>query len=144
MAAVRAYVRRSQSTTKRATLRLSKFRHDEILKHIISRCKGLQRLDIVSGSAGVTILSVARLAIELKTLILSDCDVTLDTVCQLLLYCSNLERAEFHKVRCLIRTTGWQDNMSKIRSLLINAPPNQAPDFGLVSESLLNHTLHIN
>lgn len=134
MAAVRAYVRRSQRTIKRATLHLSKCYHDEILKHIISRCKVLQRIDVVSGFAGNTILRAAPLAIELKTLIL-DCYVTMDTICQLLVDCSNLERAEFHKVHCTGRTASWQGNMLRIRSLLINVP-GQEPGCGLVSKSL--------
>lgn len=134
MGAVRAYVRRSQRTIKRATLHLSKCYHDEILKYIVSRCKVLQRIDVVSGFAGNTILRAAPLAIELKTLIL-DCYVTMDTMCQLLVDCSNLERAEFHKVHCTGRTASWQGNMTRIRSLLINVPGHE-PGTGLVSKSL--------
>lgn len=122
-------------TVKRATLHLSTLHHDDILNHVIARCKFLQHLDIVSGSAGRTVLRAAPLAIELKTLILSNCDVTLESVCQLLDRCNNLERAEFHKVHCLSRTTNWQGNMSKIRSLLINVTSQQAPESGLVSKS---------
>lgn len=135
MAAVRAYVRRSQRTTKRATLHLSKSHHDDILRYFTRHCKVLQRLDIISGSAGKTILTTAPSATELKILILSDCDVTLETVCQLLFCCRNLERAEFHKVHCTNRTANWQGNNLKIRSLLINAPLDQAPKCDLVSRS---------
>lgn len=136
-ATVRAYVKRAQRTVKRATLHLSTLHHDDILNHVISRCKVLQHLDIVSGSAGRTVLRAAPFAIELKTLILSNCDVTLDSVCQLLVHCSNLERAEFHKVHCVSRTTNWQGNMSKIRSLLINVTPQQALECGLNTSALL-------
>ena len=135
MVAVRAYVRRSQGTIKSATLHLSKKHHDDILNYFTRHCKVLQRLDIISGSAGKTILSTVPSAIELKILILSDCDVTLETVCQLLFGCRNLERAEFHKVHCNNRTPKWQGNILKIRSLLINATLDQAPECDLVSRS---------
>lgn len=136
IAAVRAYVRRSQRTIKRATLHLSKLHHDHILKYIISRSKVLQRLEIVSGCAGRTILRAAPVAIELNTLILSDCDVTLATMCHLLAACSNLERAEFHKVHSFDNKISWQGNMSKIRSLLINAAPEEAHECRFVSNPL--------
>ncbi|MCJ1464939.1 hypothetical protein MMC07_003554 [Pseudocyphellaria aurata] len=139
MAAVRGYVQRSQKTIQRATLHLSKVHHDDILKYIISRCKLLQRLDIVSGCAGRTILRAAPVAIDLNTLILSDCDVTLDTMCKLLAACSNLERAEFHKVYPFDHTASWPGNMSKIRSLLINAAPRKAHERRYDTSALLKN-----
>lgn len=134
MAAVRAYVGRSQRTIKRATLHLSTNYHDDIIKHIFRRCKVLQRLDILSGFAGSTISRAAHSAIELKTLILSDCDVTLVTMCQLLTSCLNLERAEFHRVQCFDYRPSWRGSMPKIRSLLINVTPHLALGCDLVSK----------
>lgn len=135
MAAVRAYVGRSQKTIKRATLHLSTNYHDDIIKHVFRHCKVLQRLDILSGFAGSTISRAAPSAIGLKTLILSDCDVTLVTMHQLLISCLNLERAEFYRVQCFDYRPSWRSSMSKIRSLLINVTPHLAHGCGLVSKS---------
>lgn len=135
MAALRAYVGRSQRAVERATVHLSKDHHNDIIKHIISRCRILQRLDIVSGWAGSTLLRAAPLAIELKTLALWDCEVSLASMCQLLVDCSNLEQAEFHNVHCFDHKATWRGNMSKIRSLLINVTPGKAHGCDLVSKS---------
>lgn len=144
MAALRGYVGRSQRTVKRATVHLSKDHHNDIIKHIISRCRILQRLDIVSGWAGSTILRAAPLAIELKTLALFDCEVSLASMCQLLVECSNLEEAEFHNVHCFDHKATWQGNMSKIRSLHINITPENAHECDLVSKSPSKSYITIN
>lgn len=122
MAAIRAYVKRSEGNVTRVLFHRFAHRQDDVLKYIATRCKFLTHLDIPTGFIGVSLLKAAPYASRLKTLILREgCAVTLDTVTQLLGHFRNIDKAEFHGVAFPYRTVWDGIDMTNIRSLTLNA-----------------------
>ena len=124
LGAVRKYIKRSNGTTTRVTLDRFGSNAEKIPRYVATRCKRLQDLRIPGGLIGASILEAAPCASNLKTLIISkSCQVSCDTVSQLLCHCPNLERAEFHSVSSAgSRPAGWEVDMPKLRTLILDVP----------------------
>lgn len=124
LGAVRKYIKRSNGMTTRVTLDRFGSNAEKIPRYVATRCKGLEDLRIPGGLIGASILEAAPCASNLKTLIISkSCQVSCDTVSQLLCHCPNLERAEFHSVSSAeSRPASWEVDMPKLRTLTLDAP----------------------
>lgn len=124
LGAVRKYIKRSNGTTTRVTLDRFGSNAEKIPRYIATRCKGLEDLRIPGGLIGASILEAAPCASNLKNLIISkSCQVSCDTVSQLLRHCPNLERAEFHSVTSAeSRSASWEVDMPKLRTLILDTP----------------------
>ena len=95
---------------------------ESILSYLAERCKGLQELTVPAGFISTSLLKATRHASNLKTLVVSSqCQITIDTVTQILGSCSNLERVEFWNVASSGLRSDWKGDMSKLRSLVLNA-----------------------
>lgn len=119
--AVQSYIKRSQGTVTRATFHRFTYRHNDVLKCITTRCKNLYSLIIPTGFTGASLLRAVPFARNLKTIIVGQgCEVTLDTVSQVLESCTQLERVEFLSV-CRGRFNSlWTGDLTKIRTLALN------------------------
>ena len=137
MATTYGCIERSQGTINRATLEVSRPLQDKILRYIVSRCKSLEHLDLTYGFIGATILQLAPYATGLKTLIVGlGCSISLDTISQLFVHLSNLERAEFHCTSFEGHVPPWRGEMSKLHSLLLRNDGRRGlkPSIGIVSK----------
>ena len=138
--AVQACVSRSRGRITRATLNKHALFRSDVLKHITKHCKKLQYLEIESGLENHSLVEAAVLAANLTTLVVSfDCETTLDAVSQLLAKCSKLERAEFRNVLSSGVLATWDGDMSKLRSLTMNAGTTQT--LGLTALNLVGSLL---
>lgn len=124
LGAVRKYIKRSNGTTTRVTLDRFGYNAEKIPRYVATRCKCLEDLRIPGGLIGASILEAAPCAPNLKILIISNsCQVSCDTVSQLLCHCPNLERAEFHSVSAAeSRPARWVVDMPKLRTLILDTP----------------------
>ena len=121
--ALRSYIKRSKGTTTQAVLhRFNTSQQNDVLKFITTRCKDLNSLTIPSGFTGASLISAAPYATNLETLIVMQAsEVTLDTISQVISQCNNLVRVEIH---CILRgrfPATWTSDMTKIRTLTLNA-----------------------
>lgn len=120
MTAIHQYVQRSEGAVNRASIHFFKKHHSTTLKYIISKCKSLNRIDILSGHPTTGLLEASSSGSMLKTLIISrKCEISISFVCHLLEFCRNLDRAEFHYCN-IDGFASWRGSYSKIRSLIIN------------------------
>ena len=124
LGAVRKYIKRGNGTTTRVTLDRFGAYAEKVPRYVTTRCRGLKDLRISGGLIGASILEAAPCASSLETLIISKaCQISCDGVSQLLSHCPNLERAEFQSVSAAEnRTTRWEADMSKLRTLTLDAP----------------------
>ena len=124
LGAVRKYIKWSNGTTTRVTLDRFGANAESIPRYVATRCKRLEDMRIPGGLIGASILEAAPCVSNLKTLIISkSCQVSCDTVSQLLCHCPNLERAEFHSVSSSEkRPAVWEKDMPKLRTLILDTP----------------------
>ena len=124
LGAVRKYIKRGKGTTTRVILDRFGSNAEKIPRYVTTRCRGLKDLRISGGLIGASILEAVPCASRLKTLIISKaCQISCDVVSQLLSYCPNLERAEFHSVSPVeTRTTRWEVDMPQLRTLTLDTP----------------------
>ena len=122
MGAVRSCIKRSQGKVTHATLHRFTHQHNDILKYITTRCKDLSSLIISTGFIGISLLRAVPFARSLTTLIVKgDCEITVDTACQILVQCSKLEHAEFHRIGRGRFRDAWTSHMWSIRKLTLNS-----------------------
>ncbi|KAM0804411.1 hypothetical protein BDR22DRAFT_818057 [Usnea florida] len=123
LGAVRKYIKWSNGTTTRVTFDKFGANAESIPRYVATRCKRLEDMRVPGGLIGASILKAAPCASNLKTLIVSkSCQVSCDTVSQLLCHCPNLERAEFHSVSASEkRPAAWEKDMPKLRTLVLDA-----------------------
>ena len=124
LGAVRKYIKWSSGTTTRVTFDRFGANAESIPRYVATRCKRLEDMRVPGGLIGASILKAAPCASNLKTLIVSkSCQVSCDTVSQLLCHCPNLERAEFHSVSSSEkRAPAWEKDMPKLRTLVLDTP----------------------
>ena len=122
LGAVRKYIKWSNGTTTRVTLDRFGANAERIPRYVATRCKGLEDMRIPGGLIGASILEAAPCASNLKILIISkSCQVSCDTVSQLLCHSPNLERAEFHSVSSAEKRPAiWEKDMPKLRTLILD------------------------
>ena len=110
--------------TTRLTLDRFGANAESIPRYVATRCKRLEEMRVPGGLVGTSILKAAPCASNLKTLIVSkSCQVSCDTVSQLLCHCLNLERAEFHSVSSSEkRPPAWEKDLPKLRTLVLDTP----------------------
>ena len=114
---LRQYVKRSQGKLKRLAAHQFSYEQQAVLKYVLQRSRDLQELYLHQGPIGSTLLNAAPSALSLRNLILSSrCDITLDTVNQLLERFTCLERAEFFRVGGT-QTPEWRCDMPALRCL---------------------------
>ena len=121
---IRDYIRRSKNGLARASIHTSKSRNDMMLCDALLRCPNLKHLDIdIAGDVNdCNLLKSTPSFAGLQVLVISPSVVLpFERVTKLLGSCKTLTRAEFHRVEGPIRSAGWTDNVSCIRSLAINA-----------------------
>lgn len=118
--AVRRYVRNARGTCSAVQIdRLAPLQQN-ILGYVVSRCRGLRSIRISSGFIGASLLRAVLYAINLQVLIVSSqCEITYDTVSQLLDQCVNLGQAEFHEIKAS-GLYSQKHAMSKMHTLLMN------------------------
>ena len=138
MTAVRNYIKRAQGTLTQATLfryEVGSKQHD-LLRYLACGCKGLEYLELRQDFAGKSLLEALPFAKSLKTLVLSsNCEIGLDSVCQVLATCKTLVRAEFQCVTSRGTPASWQGDLSNLRILKLNAGKPQT--LGLQALSLV-------
>ncbi len=119
--AVRKYLRQGKGLPTRVTLPKSVNARYYLPRFITTRCKGLYELVVPSGLIGTTILQAVSCATNLKTLTIgSECQITDDTIEQLLEQCKALECVEFSDVTLLMgRPAQWKVDLPKLNSLVL-------------------------
>ena len=122
METVRAYVRRSQGKMTHFALGRSSNSQQAILCYVADRCKGLQALRLGSSLIGASLLKVAPGMPNLRSLVLSsECEISCDTAIEVLLQCSQLERAEFPKtVGGISMITSEANRFPSLRHLIMD------------------------
>ena len=116
--AISTYIRNSRDTVSRALIGGKVSQQTKTIRHIITKCRALDQLDIVGGFSNLKLSNALSIAPSLKTLIISaGSEITIDTVSQVLGHCRNLDRAEFHRLTCSKIIPVWSGDMSKLRSL---------------------------
>ena len=105
-----------------AVLHRFTYQQNDVLKYITTRCKHLNTLLVPTGFTGMSLLRAAPFAKNLKTLVVTPgCEITLDTVSQILAQCNELNQAEFP---CISRgrfRAAWSGDMTNLRILTLNA-----------------------
>ena len=121
MSAVRRYVKNAQETCSAVHFKRSGTYQENILGYVVSRCRGLSEVRVAEGYFGASSLKAALSAVNLQVLILSShCEITYDTVYQILGQCLNLGQAEFHRIRPQGGVYTQKHPMSKMHTLVMN------------------------
>ncbi|KAF2006757.1 hypothetical protein P154DRAFT_615452 [Amniculicola lignicola CBS 123094] len=94
---VQSVVRRSDYSIHRAIIH--RFNHADVIRNLVTACKGLTHLEIVSGDFGFdSLVEIAQCALNLKKFVLHH-EVTMETASQILRRRPGLEHAEFRRLR---------------------------------------------
>jgi len=127
--AIRKYIKRGKGLPTRVILpKYANFKSN-FPRFITARCKELYELVVPGGLIGDTILQAAPCATSLKSLIIGNgCQITGDTVEQLLELCKPLERAEFYNVSVAqVRPAQWNVDLPKLQTLKLVFTKTQRP-----------------
>lgn len=122
IASIRQYVQRSRGSVTQTIIHFSRRHHLTALGYIISKCKVLNYIEILSGFPTFRLVEVVSSSFALKTLIFSTkCEINLNLVYSILDYCQSLDRAEFHNCKTWEgELTARDGHISNLRSLIAN------------------------
>ena len=143
--AVTQYLRNGQRRTKVLKASLKHLTYEKPIWNIAKQSGVLEEVEILDGPlVGQSLLDATAYFGNLKSLI-TRADITCDTISQVLYRCSNLERAEFHRVLCFREATNdrvpilFSGEPYKLKQLFYETlPPERGRQMQMSDEELVS------
>ena len=117
---IQQYVKWSQGTVRAVTFDRFSNHQDDASNYIATRCRGLTSLEFRKGLVGESLLKSIRSGIKLRTLKLPEaCQITYDTLVEVLERCGDLEVAEFFYVQSKQGVVEWKCDLPRLQRLTL-------------------------